>query len=168
LAAPQSDRGRAPFSASLSDGFRRRAPGYLEVNVALTHLKLLIGFLALGAPTLAHAKCFKTVHEVKANNVKTRWQETTENDGKPMTIAIANGVGGLVYSAQKAGHLWLHGDISVCRSAGGIAITMKNTKTTSNVPMLARMAFPRTQSAHIVDNQIALAGGGWSGTFVGK
>ena len=140
----------------------------LEVNVALTYFKLLIGLLVLGMPTFAEANCFKTVREVKANHVKTRWQETTENDGKPMIISIANGAGGLVYSAQKAGQLWLSGKISVCRSEGGVEITMNDSKTTANVPMLARMAFPRTQSAQIVGNQIQLAGGGWTGTFVGR
>lgn len=137
-------------------------------HVTLAHFKLLIGFLILCAPTLAQANCFKTVREIKVNNVKTRWQETTENDGKPMTISIANGAGGLVYSAQKAGQLWLSGNISVCRSGGDTAITMKNTKTTPNVPMIARMAFPRTQSAQIVGNRITLTGGGWTGSFVGK
>jgi hypothetical protein len=138
------------------------------VNVTLAHFNLIIGLLVLGAPTVAQAKCFKTVREVKANDVKTRWRETTENDGKPMTISIANGVGGLTYSAQKAGQLWLSGNISVCRSEGGTEITMRDSKTTANVPMLARMAFPRSQSAHITGNQIRLAGGAWSGTFVGQ
>jgi hypothetical protein len=132
-----------------------------------------MGFIALSAPTLllgapAQAKCFKTVGEVRANHVKTRWRETTENDGKPMTISIANGADGLVYSAHKANRLWLSGDISVCRNEGRIAITLENTKTTSAVPLLARASFPRTQSAHIEGNQITLAAGGWSGTFVGK
>jgi hypothetical protein len=136
--------------------------------MALTRFKFLIGFLVLSVPTLAQADCFKTVREVRANKVKIRWQETTANDGKPMTISIANGAGGLVYSAQKAGQLWLSGDISVCRSGGGIAVTLKDTKTTANVPMFARMAFPHTQSAQIVSNQIKLAGGGWSGAFVGE
>lgn len=136
--------------------------------MALRHFKLLIGLLALGAPTLAQAKCFKTVSEIRANHLKTRWQETTENDGKPMIISIANGAGGLVYSAHKAGQLWMSGNISVCSSKGGTGITMNDTKTTANVPMMARMAFPRTQSARVVGNQITLAGGGWSGTFVGK
>jgi len=136
--------------------------------VTLRHFKLLFGLLALGAPALAQAKCFKTVGEVRANHLKTRWQETTENDGKPMTISIANGVHGLVYSAHKAGQLWLSGDITICRSKGGTAITMKDTKTTANVPLMARTAFPRTQSAHIEGNRITLAAGGWSGTFVGK
>jgi hypothetical protein len=147
---------------------RRALARSLEVNLALTHLKVLIGLLVLSAPTFAQASCFKTVREVKANNVKTRWQETTENDGKPMTISIANGVGGLVYSARKAGQLWLNGNISICRSTGGVQIIMKDTTTTQNVPMFARMAFPHTQSAQIVDNQIKLAGGGWTGTFVGR
>jgi len=83
--------------------------------MALTRFKILIGFLVLSLPTLAQADCFKTVREVRANKVKIRWQETTANDGKPMTISIANGAGGLVYSAQKAGQLWMSGDISVCR-----------------------------------------------------
>jgi hypothetical protein len=136
--------------------------------VALKHIKWLIALLVLGAPALAEAKCFKTVSEVRANHVKTRWQETTENDGKPMTISIANGAGGLVYSAHKAGELWLSGNISVCRSKEGVKVVMRDTKTTRHVPLMARMAFPRTQSAQIVDNQITLAGGGWSGAFVGK
>jgi hypothetical protein len=135
--------------------------------MTLKHLRLLFGLLFLSAPTLAQADCFKTVREVKANHVKTRWQETTENDGKPMTISIANGAGGLVYTAKKAGKLWLSGEISVCRSAGGTSIVLKNTKTTANVPMLARIAFPQSQSAEIADNKIKLDGGGWKGVFVG-
>ena len=46
-------------------------------------------------------------------------------------------------------------------------ITLKNTQATSNVPMLARLALPSTQSARIVNDQIKLAGGGWGGTFIG-
>ena len=134
----------------------------------LTPLKSLIVFLVLCAPATAQASCFTTIRDVKQNNVKTRWQETTANDGKPMTISIANGVGGLVYSARKAGQLWLSGDVSVCRSGNDTTIDLKNTKTTQNVPALARLAFPRTQSTRIVDNQITMAGGGWTGTFVGK
>jgi hypothetical protein len=56
--------------------------------VALTHLKLLVGIIVVSAPAFANAKCFTTIHEVKANDVHTRWRETTENDGKPMTISI--------------------------------------------------------------------------------
>ena len=44
---------------------------------------------------------------------------------------------------------------------------LENTQATSNVPMLARLALPSTQSAHIVNDQIKLAGGGWGGTFIG-
>jgi uncharacterized protein GlcG (DUF336 family) len=138
------------------------------MNVALTNSKLLICLFILSGSTLAQAECFKTVNEIKANNVKARWQETTENDGKPMTISIANGASGLVYSAKKAGAPWLTGNVSVCRSGGATEITLKNTKATSNVPMIARMALPSTQSAQIVDNQIKLGGGGWGGTFVGQ
>ena len=61
--------------------------------------------LILSESTLAQAKCLGTVGELKANNVKARWQETTESDGKPLTISIADGANGLVYSAKKAGVL---------------------------------------------------------------
>jgi hypothetical protein len=139
----------------------------LEVNMVLRNLILLICLPILSESTLAQAKCFSTVSELKANNVKTRWQETTHNDRKPLTISITDGANGLVYSAKKAGLLWLTGNVSVCRSGGVTEITLKNTKATSNVPMLARLALPSTQLAHIVNDQIKLAGGGWGGTFIG-
>jgi hypothetical protein len=63
--------------------------------------------------------------------------------------------------------LWLTGNVSVCLSEGATKITLKNTKTTSNVPMLARLALPPTQSAQIVNDRIKLGGGGWGGTFIG-
>jgi len=135
--------------------------------VARTNFKLLICLLILSEATLAQAECLRTVKDIKANNVKARWQETTENDGKPLTISITDGADGLVYSAKKAGVPWLTGNVSVCRSGGATEITLKNTEATSNVPMLARMALPSTQSAHIVNDQIKLAGGGWGGTFIG-
>jgi uncharacterized protein GlcG (DUF336 family) len=116
---------------------------------------------------LAQANCLKTVSELKANHIKTRWRETTENDGKPLTISIVDGSGGLAYSAKKAGAPWLSGNVSVCKSGGATHITLKNTKATSHVPMIARMALPSTQSAQIVNGHIRLGGGGWSGTFVG-
>ena len=59
---------------------------------------------------------------------------------------------------SKAGAPWLTGNVSVCRSGGATEITLKNTKATSNVPMIARLALPSTQSAHIVNNQIKLGG----------
>ena len=136
--------------------------------MALTNFKLLICLLMLSEFTLAQAKCLRTVSEIKANNVKARWQETTENDGKPLTISITDGANGLVYSAKKAGVLWLTGNVSVCLSGGATEISLKNTQATSNVPMLARMALPSTQSAQIVNNQIKLGGGGWGGTFIGQ
>ena len=135
--------------------------------MVLRNLKLLICLLILSDSTLAQAKCFNTVSELKANNVRTRWRETTENDGKPLTISITDGANGLVYSAKKAGVLWLTGNVTVCLSGGATEITLKNTQATSNVPMLARLALPSTQSAHIVNDQIKLAGGGWGGTFIG-
>jgi hypothetical protein len=136
--------------------------------MASTKLKLLVCLLVLGPTTLAEAECLKSVSEVKANHVKTQWRETTENDGKPLTISISDGGSGMVYSATKAGEPWLSGNVSVCRSGPSTEITLKNTKATSNVPMIARLALPSTQSAKIVNNQITLAGGGWGGTFVGQ
>jgi hypothetical protein len=138
------------------------------VIMVLRNLKLLTCLLILSESTLVQAKCFSTVTDVKANKVRTKWQETTENDGKPLTIAITDGANGLVYSAQKAGLLWLTGNVSVCHSEGATEITLKNTQATSNVPALARLALPSTQSAYIVNDEIKLAGGGWGGTFIGQ
>ena len=136
--------------------------------MALTKLKLLVCLSVLCQSTLAEAACFKSVSEVKAHNVRARWKETTENDGKPLTIHIGDGPHGMVYSASKAGALWLTGNVSVCHSGGATEITLKNTKATRNVPMIARMALPSTQSARIVNNKITLSGGGWGGTFIGQ
>jgi hypothetical protein len=136
--------------------------------MALTKLKLLVCLSVLCQSTLAEAACFKSVSEVKAHNVRARWKETTENDGKPLTIHISDGPHGMVYSASKAGALWLTGNVSVCHSGGATEITLKNTKATRNVPMIARMALPSTQFARIVNNKITLSGGGWGGTFIGQ
>ena len=136
--------------------------------MAIAKLTFLICMLIVSESTLAQAKCLNTVSDLKANNVKLRWQETTENDGKPLMISITDGGNGLVYSARKSGVLWLTGNVSVCRSGGATEITLKNTQATSNVPMLARLALPSTQSAQIVNNQIRLGGGGWGGTFIGQ
>ncbi|RBP18379.1 hypothetical protein DFR50_101326 [Roseiarcus fermentans] len=136
--------------------------------MTLTPVKILMCLFSLGASTLAQAECLKSVSEMKASKVKTHWKETTENDGKPLTISIADGAHGLVYTASKAGAPWLTGNVSVCRSGGATRITLKNTRATSHVPMIARMALPSTQSAQIVNNQIRLAGGAWSGTFVAQ
>jgi hypothetical protein len=136
--------------------------------MAQMNFKLLICLFTLSGSTLAQAACLRTVSEIKANGVKARWRETTENDGKPLTISITNGAKGLVYSASKAGVPWLTGNVSVCRSGGATEITLKNTEATSEVPMFARLALPSTQSARIVNDQIKLAGGGWGGTFIGR
>jgi hypothetical protein len=136
--------------------------------MVLRNLKLLICLLILSESTLAQAKCFNTLSEINANNVSIRWHETTANDGKPLTISVADGANGLVYSAEKAGLLWLIGNVSVCRSGGATEVTLKNTQATSNVPALARLALPSTQSGHIVNGQIKLGGGGWGGTFIGQ
>jgi hypothetical protein len=142
--------------------------------MALTNFKLLFCLailsdsLILGESTLAaQAKCLRTVSELKAHNVKARWHETTANDGKPMTITITDGANGLHYSAKKDGVLWLTGHVSVCLSGGATEITLSNTKATSEVPMLARLALPSKQSARIVNDGIKLGGAGWGGTFVG-
>ena len=135
--------------------------------MALNAVKILLGLLILTEPTLVQARCLKTVHQLKAHHVKARWLETTENDGKPLKISINNGADGLVYSAEKAGELWLTGKVSVCLSEGATEVTLRNTKATSHVPPLARMGLRSDLSAQIVDNQMKLAGGGWSGTFVG-
>jgi hypothetical protein len=128
---------------------------------------LLICLLILSESTLAQAKCLRTVSELKAHNVKARWRETTANDGKPMTITITDGAHGLLYSAKKAGVLGLTGHVSVCLSGDAKEITLSNTKATSEVPMLARLALPSKQSTRIVNDRIKLGGAGWGGTFVG-
>ena len=126
--------------------------------MALTNLKLLICLLVLSDSTLAQAKCLRTVSELKAHNVKARWRETTANDGKPLTISITDGAHGLLYSAKKAGVLWLTGHVSVCLSGDAKEITLSNTRATSNVPMLARLALPSTQSAQVVNDRIDQTG----------
>ena len=128
----------------------------------------LLCSLVVCLPTLAHADCFKSVSELKADHVRTSWRETTANDGKPMIISITDGGNGLVYLGAKAGVPWLSGNVSVCRVGGATNITLKNTRATNQVPLLARMGLPSTQSAQIAGNQIRLAGGGWRGTFVGQ
>jgi hypothetical protein len=136
--------------------------------MALTNLKLLICLLILSDFTFAQAKCLRTVSEIKANNLEGRWRETTANDGKPLTISIADGAHGLLYSAKKAGVLWLTGNVSVCLSGGATEITLSNTHATSKVPMLARLALPSAQSAQIVNDRVKLGGAGWGGTFIGQ
>jgi hypothetical protein len=79
-------------------------------------------------------------------------------EDRELTISIADGANGLVYSAKKAGVLWLTGNVSVCLSGNATQITLKDTKATSNVPALARLALPSTQSAQIVNGQIKLGG----------
>jgi hypothetical protein len=53
--------------------------------MAQTNFKLLICLFTLSGCTLAQAECLRTVSEIKANGVKARWQETTENDGMKWT-----------------------------------------------------------------------------------
>lgn len=133
-----------------------------------TTFKWLVCLFILSGSTIAQAACLSSVSEVKANGIKASWQETTANDGKPMTIVISDGANGLVYSASKAGKPWLSGAASVCRAGNATKITLSNTKATGNVPLITRMALPSTLSANIVNDEIKLAGGAWSGTFVGR
>lgn len=133
-----------------------------------TKLKLLVCLFILSGSTIAQAACLSSVSEIKANGIKASWQETTATDGKPLTIVITDGGSGLVYSASKAGQPWLSGEAAVCHSGNATKITLSNTKATGNVPMITRMALPSTLSANIVNDQIKLAGGAWSGTFVGR
>ncbi len=133
-----------------------------------TKFNLLVCLFLLGGATMAQASCLTSVSEVKANGIKARWQETTANDGKPLIIVLTDGANGLVYSASKAGEPWLTGEASVCRAGNATKITLSNTKATDNVPMITRMALPSTLSADIVNDEIKLAGGAWSGTFVGR
>jgi hypothetical protein len=130
--------------------------------------KLFILLVAISVTTVAQAECFRSVKEMKTNNIKRRWQETTANDGKPLMISIGDSSDGLIFSAKKAGVLWLTGDVSACRTEGAVDITMRNTKATSDVPALTRLALPATLSARIVSDKLKLAGGGWSGIFVGR
>ncbi len=136
--------------------------------MARTYFKVLVCLFILGGTSIAEAACFKSVRELKAHHVGTRWQETTENDGMPLIISITDGGGGLAYSARKAGKLWLTGNVSVCQTGEKTEITLKNTKATNNVPALARMGLPSTQTTYIANGQIKLAGGGWGGTFVSQ
>lgn len=133
-----------------------------------TKLRWLVCLFILGGSTLAHATCLTSVTELKARGIKANWQETTMDDGKPLTIVIADGAGGLVYSASKAGEPWLTGKASFCRSGAATTVTLSSTKATKNVPLVTRMALPSTLSAPIVDDKIKLAGGVWRGTFVGR
>lgn len=139
-----------------------------EGNMRKTALKLTISLLILGLPTLVQAKCLRTVDQLRASDVKSVWRETTAKDGKPLNISIINGPSGLVYSARKAGVLWMTGSVSVCLSGGATEITLQDTKSTNNVPSFARMALSSTQKAQIVNDQIKLGGGGWAGTFAGQ
>ena len=69
--------------------------------MAQKNFKLLICLFIISESAFAQADCLRTVGEIKANGVKAKWQETTENDGKPLTIFITDGANGLVYSAKR-------------------------------------------------------------------
>jgi hypothetical protein len=127
--------------------------------------KSLAFLLTLGGPVYAQPKCLNSVRELKENNVKTKWHETTADDGKPMRIYIS-GNHGLTYQAIKAGDVWLKGTVSVCLIGHETQISLHNTVATENVPLLVRKLIPIRQTAKIVNDRIEFKDYRWSGTFV--
>jgi hypothetical protein len=127
--------------------------------------KALAFLLALGGSVYAQPKCLNSVGELKENNVKIEWRETTSDDGKPMRIFIS-GNHGLAYQAIKAGDVWLQGTVSVCLSGDAIQISLHNTVATDKVPLLVRQLIPTRQTGKIVNGKIEFRDCGWSGTFV--
>jgi hypothetical protein len=73
--------------------------------------KSLAFLLVLAGSVYAQPKCLNSIRELKENNVKTKWYETTADDGKPMRIFIS-GNHGLTFQAIKAGDVWLRGDLA--------------------------------------------------------
>jgi len=130
----------------------------------------LVALALLVSSAPAWAECLKSVDQLQQNKVKTKWVETTANDGKPLTISIADGTGGLVFTAIKDGQTWLTGDVSICvlEKENKTQFTLENTKATRHVPLLARMMLPSKQAAQIVDDQIKLGGAAWGGTFIAR
>jgi len=127
--------------------------------------KSLAFLLALGGPVYAQPKCLNSVGELKENNVKTKWHETTADDGKPLRILIS-GNHGLTYEAIKGGDVWLTGTVSVCLIGRETQIGLHNTVATDKVPLLVRQLVPTLQTAKIVNGKIKFRDYGWSGTFV--
>jgi len=127
--------------------------------------KFLAFLLVLGGPVYAQPKCLNSVRELKENNVKTTWQETTSDDGKPMRIYIS-GNHGLTYQAIKGGDVWLKGNVSVCLIGAETQISLHNTVATDKVPTLVRQLIPTRQTAKIINDKIGFRDYRWSGTFV--
>ena len=127
--------------------------------------KSLAFLLVLGGPVYAQPKCLNSVRELKENHVKTKWHETTADDGKPMRIYIS-GNHGLTYQAIKGGDVWLKGSVSVCLIGAETQISLHNTVATDKVPLLVRQLIPTRQMAKIVNDRIEFRDFRWSGTFV--
>ena len=127
--------------------------------------KSLAFLLALGVSVYAKPKCLNSVRELKENNVKIKWHETTSDDGKPMRIYIS-GNRGLTYQAIKAGDVWLNGTVSICLIGDETQISLQNTVATDKVPLLVRKLIPTRQMAKIVNDKIEFRDSRWSGTFV--
>ena len=127
--------------------------------------KSLAFLLALGGPVYAQPKCLNSVRELKENNVKTKWHETTADDGEPMRIYISDNHG-LTYQAIKGGDVWLKGSVSVCLIGNETQISLHNTVATDKVPLLVRELVPTRQTARIVNDKREFRDFRWSGTFV--
>jgi len=130
-----------------------------------TPAKSLAFVLALGGSVYAQPKCLNSIRELKENNVKIKWHETTSDDGKPMRIFIS-GNHGLTYQAIKAGDVWLKGAVSICLIGHETQISLHNTVASDKVPLLVRQLIPTRQTAKIVNGKIEFRGYRWSGTFV--
>jgi hypothetical protein len=127
--------------------------------------KSLAILLALGGPVYAQPKCLNSVRELKENNVRTEWHETTADDGKPMRIYISGNYG-LTYQAIKGGEVWLKGTVSVCLIGNETQISLDNTVATDKVPLLVRQLIPTRQMAKIVNDKVEFRDFGWGATFV--
>jgi hypothetical protein len=136
----------------------------MKVTMVRTAGKSLAFLLALGGPVYAQPKCLNSVRELKENNVKTKWYETTADDGKPMRIYIS-GNHGLAYQAIKGGDVWLKGTVSVCRIGDETQISLHNAVVTDKVPLLVRQLIPTRQTAKIINDKIEFRDYRWSGTF---
>jgi hypothetical protein len=137
----------------------------MKVAMVRTPGKSLAFLLALGGPVYAQPKCLNSVRELRENNVKTKWYETTADDGKPMRIYIS-GNHGLTYQAIKGGDVWLKGTVSICLIGDETQISLDNTVATDKVPLLARQLIPTRQMGKIVNGKIEFRDYRWSGTFV--
>jgi hypothetical protein len=127
--------------------------------------KSLAFLLALGGSVYAQPNCLNSVSELKKNNVKINWRETSADDGKPMRIHI-RGNHGLTYQGIKAGDVWLKGRVSVCITGGKTHIDLHSTVATHKVPLLVRKLIPTRQTAQIVNDKIQFRDARWRGTFV--